>query len=164
YVRRLWPHALVSWVRLLEGRFRDPLVGRDVLFGVLAGAGIQLLVQAWPLVSRWFGVAPPALDELGPIEYEIQKLEGLRFAFSNLAAMPVANFAVAAGMIVSLLLLRAVLRKQWLAVGAFVLVWTYLPASANPYVALVFSALQNIGFLLLFLRFGFLTLLVANCV
>ena len=163
-VRRLWPHALVSWVRLFEGRFGDALVGRDVLFGVLAGVGTQLLVQAWPLASRWFGIAPPALDELGPTFLELQKLGGLRFAFANLASIPVAGFVVPAAMIVSLLLLRAVLRKQWLAIGAFVLVWTYLPASANPYVALVFSAIQNIVFLAVFLRFGFLTLLVAYLV
>ncbi len=164
YIRRLWPHALVSWVRVLDGRFRDQLVGRDVLFGVLAGSGFQLLVQAWPLASRWFGIAPPSLDELGPTFLELHKLGGLRFAFANLASIPVASFVVPAAMIVSLLLLRAVLRKQWLAIGAFVLVWTYLPASANPYVALVFSAMQNIVFLIVFLRFGFLTLLVANFV
>jgi hypothetical protein len=27
YLRRLWPHIIVSWVRILNGRFRDPLVG-----------------------------------------------------------------------------------------------------------------------------------------
>ena len=30
YVRRRWPDALVSWTRVLAGRFRDPLVGRDI--------------------------------------------------------------------------------------------------------------------------------------
>ena len=33
YARRLWPRMLVSWVRILDGRFRDPLVGRDLLVG-----------------------------------------------------------------------------------------------------------------------------------
>src|SRR5208283_1540399 len=33
YVRRRWPATLVSWIRLLAGDFRDPLVGRDVLAG-----------------------------------------------------------------------------------------------------------------------------------
>ena len=37
YARRLWPHMLVSWVRLMGGRFRDPLVGRDLLIGALYG-------------------------------------------------------------------------------------------------------------------------------
>ena len=35
YARRLWPRMLVSWVRILDGGFRDPLVGRDLLVGRL---------------------------------------------------------------------------------------------------------------------------------
>src|SRR6185295_18210027 len=38
YARRLWPRMLVSWVRVLQGSFRDPLVGRDLLAGAAAGA------------------------------------------------------------------------------------------------------------------------------
>ena len=33
YVRRFWPQMIVSWVRLFDGRWKDPLVGRDVLIG-----------------------------------------------------------------------------------------------------------------------------------
>jgi serine/threonine-protein kinase len=36
YVRRSWPSMLVGWSRLLSGRVRDPLIGRDVLVGVAA--------------------------------------------------------------------------------------------------------------------------------
>lgn len=38
FARRFWPKLMVSWQRLLSGRVRDPLVGRDALLGVLAGA------------------------------------------------------------------------------------------------------------------------------
>ena len=37
YVRRYWPQAIISWTRVLGGRWRDPLVGRDVLYGVILG-------------------------------------------------------------------------------------------------------------------------------
>ena len=30
YVRRLWPQTMVGWTRALSGRFKDPLVGRDI--------------------------------------------------------------------------------------------------------------------------------------
>jgi hypothetical protein len=162
YVRRMWPHALVSWVRLLDGRFSDPLVGRDVLFALLAGIGFELIIQAWPLASRWFGIAAPALDELGPTYLELQKLTALRFAFSNLVDIPVAMFIFSAGYVVSLVLLRLVLRKQWLAIVAFVIVWTSLPSSANPYVALAFSTMLGALFLFIFLRFGFLTVVLTG--
>ena len=31
FVRRSWPTMLVGWSRLLAGRIRDPLIGRDIL-------------------------------------------------------------------------------------------------------------------------------------
>jgi serine/threonine-protein kinase len=43
YARRLWPRMLVSWVRVLDGGFRDPLVGRDLLLGAAAGASLALI-------------------------------------------------------------------------------------------------------------------------
>jgi hypothetical protein len=42
FLRRRWPHRLIAWTRLLEGRFADPRVGREVLLGLLAGAGLVL--------------------------------------------------------------------------------------------------------------------------
>ena len=51
YVRRDWPDALAGWTRLLRGRFRDGLVGRDLLLGVLAGVVMRLgAVPATPNV------------------------------------------------------------------------------------------------------------------
>src|SRR5690606_25044295 len=38
YARRHWPRLLVGWSRLLAGRVRDPMVGRDALLGLAAGA------------------------------------------------------------------------------------------------------------------------------
>jgi hypothetical protein len=37
YVRRYWPQAMISWARVMAGRWRDPLVGRDTLYGVILG-------------------------------------------------------------------------------------------------------------------------------
>ena len=36
-MRRRWPQTLISWTRVLAGRLRDPLVGRDVLVGAACG-------------------------------------------------------------------------------------------------------------------------------
>ena len=44
-VRKRLPHALIGWSRLTSGWFRDPLVARDVLYG-LAAAGITGMVLA----------------------------------------------------------------------------------------------------------------------
>ncbi len=53
YMRRGWPEILVSWSRLLSGGFRDPLVGRDLLIGILAG-----------LILACLGLAGYALPDL----------------------------------------------------------------------------------------------------
>jgi len=48
-VRRTWPRAMIGWARLLAGRFRDAMVGREILLGIAAGAiGSQLF---------WLGTA-----------------------------------------------------------------------------------------------------------
>jgi hypothetical protein len=48
YFRKLSPDLLVSWSRLLEGRFRDPLVGRHLLVGCFVIAiGFSVSTAAW---------------------------------------------------------------------------------------------------------------------
>ncbi len=36
-MRRRWPEKLIAWTRLMSGRFRDPMIGRDVLIGMIGG-------------------------------------------------------------------------------------------------------------------------------
>ena len=45
WVRRHWPKTIISWSRLLSGQVRDPLVGRDILFGLLLGVVWALIFQ-----------------------------------------------------------------------------------------------------------------------
>ncbi|HET9369444.1 MAG TPA: hypothetical protein VFO19_04325, partial [Vicinamibacterales bacterium] len=52
HLRRRWPEALITWSRVIGGRFSDAAVGRDVLIG-LALAGIAAVV--WTLAAWWFG-------------------------------------------------------------------------------------------------------------
>ena len=34
WVRRRWPHAMITWARLLSGKWRDPVVCRDMLVAI----------------------------------------------------------------------------------------------------------------------------------
>ncbi len=43
YVRRFWPRTVVSWSRLMARQWRDPLVGRDILFGVALGVTVHVI-------------------------------------------------------------------------------------------------------------------------
>lgn len=53
--RRYRPQLLVSWVRVLSGRWRDPLVGRDLLLGAALGICGSLLYQLEGLTSATLG-------------------------------------------------------------------------------------------------------------
>ncbi len=69
YVRRIWPRVLVSWTRLLTGRFRDPLVGRDLLVGVALGATLTAVSLATYALAPRMGLGRlPTLANNGQFE------------------------------------------------------------------------------------------------
>jgi serine/threonine-protein kinase len=156
YVRRRWPHTMISWNRLVIGRVRDPLLGRDVLLGAGVGVVLSLLELVGQLAGPWSGAATsPILPRLSP-------LAGPRFVLNSL-------FAVGFGAVFSILVLyfllflfRLVLRRDWLMVVAFVLLTTLqnglrgatpLHMVVNPVIAAVMVALL--------LRLGFVAFGVA---
>lgn len=63
YVRRRWPQAIVSWSRLTTGRIRDPLVGRDVLWGVVLGVVWSLVISVGLIVLNRVGHVPQLPDQ-----------------------------------------------------------------------------------------------------
>ena len=64
YVRKRWPETIISWTRVLAGRFRDPLVGRDILLGCLLGVGTVALIDA----PRLLGIDPRRPDGCQSVE------------------------------------------------------------------------------------------------
>lgn len=67
YLRRHSPRRVVAWTRLFEGRFRDPLVGRDILAGTCFGT-LAAVIAIGSVHLRNLGEAPvvtnsPYLDD-----------------------------------------------------------------------------------------------------
>jgi len=150
YVRRWWPHTLISWARLLSGRVRDPLVGRDILAGLLAGIGLVGLLVARVEFSRWLGVVVSPLDQA-------YSLEGLRlvsyFGLIVYFGIDVLNFALA--MLGTLLLIRVIVRSQRMSV----VIWVLSVATLNLGVGampwdLVFAVALAAFAVAILLRFG----------
>jgi eukaryotic-like serine/threonine-protein kinase len=77
FVRRLWPSMLVAWTRVLSGRLRDPLVGRDALLGVAAGATL-MLIYLEPFWTVGLTGKPPT-----PLQTDLSPLLGLRGAVAG---------------------------------------------------------------------------------
>jgi serine/threonine-protein kinase len=58
YARRRWPRILISWGRLLAGRWRDPMVGRDVLLGAAVSAAFVGLYAVAMRLYHWLAGRP----------------------------------------------------------------------------------------------------------
>ena len=110
--RRRWPQLLVGWTRLLSGKGRDPLVGRDVLVGLVAGLGLALCLQLGVVAPPWLGFegAPPR----GTI---ISTLAAARHLGYFILWSPFAAVGLGLGTLLGLVVFQALVRVRWLAVA-----------------------------------------------
>ena len=115
-VRRTWPEALIPWSRLLAGRWRDALVGRDLLVGGLWGSGVVVLGCLRRMAPVWLEWRPEQPD----LTF-LQPLRGVAQALGRTIAL--ASDAVLLAMVLVFLLVafRLILRRTWLAEAAWLL-------------------------------------------
>ena len=125
YVRRHWPQTLVSWSRLLMGQLRDPLVGRDVLVGVILGVVWMLIFLVRAALTMRKGASP----ELYSTDY----LVGGRAALGAwLLHIPLSIQGTLLFFFL-LFVLRVLLRREWLAAVMFVALWATLKTLGSDY-------------------------------
>jgi hypothetical protein len=117
FTRRRWPQALVSWSRLIAGRWRDPAVGRDVLIGASTAALNMAVTVTAMLLPRWLGRAWGA-----PMDVMRDPLSGLLPAVSTLFERATWAVIIGFGLLFLLTALRAGLKRNWAAILAFALV------------------------------------------
>jgi len=119
FIRRRWPHRIISWSRLLRGEFRDPLVGRDILIGAVGGGVVTLMTAATPAVMRALGLP------FGLVTNPGNTLIGAHF-FERLAAQVTAGLFLSLIMFFLLLLAVIILRNEWVALGVVLILNTVL--------------------------------------
>jgi hypothetical protein len=161
FIRRHWPDMLVSWTRLLAGRWKDPLVGRDVLLGTAVGALVALAIPfVRTFVLRWFGMPP--LPPYGGDALDVTL--GLRYVLTSLEGIAVGTLANAMFFVLILMVFRLVLRRDALAAIAFMVTLSVQPTIQSPLpfaAALVLNILGAGLPLYLVLRQGVLVTVVA---
>jgi len=156
YVRRNWPDALISWVRIVGGRFRDPLAASHVLVGVSAGLVFILLGAA----TMW---ATKDLISSGSVG---AGLSGARFLIGILLSdLNLSAFAVT-GAILVLVLLRSLVRHTWVADALFVVLMASVsfssPGFSSP-ALILFGVLLFATYVWILRTFGLLALAALMC-
>jgi len=160
-VRKRWPRVLISWTRMLAGRFHDRRVGRDILVGAVAGVAVVFIRESEFFATRWFGASRPvpystALDGLGSWNQFV----------SLVLFVHIESLTLGLALLLILLVLRIALRTSWIAVLASVLF--VLPATVVAANHLEFEVLQGIlvaaALVFVLLRFGLVALLTLTFV
>jgi serine/threonine-protein kinase len=153
YARRNWPDMLISWSRLLGGRLKDPLVGRDLLVGAAGAAVIDairdLVVRLWP-------GPPPAPAAILPF-YSASARDAIGLALS----LPVSDVLSVLGTVFFLVLARRWLRREWIA-AVLVTVLFSLAAVGFDTAYLVAQTVAVALVVFITIRFGVLAALVTS--
>ncbi|MFZ0807703.1 MAG: serine/threonine-protein kinase [Candidatus Sulfotelmatobacter sp.] len=156
WIRRRWPHAIISWSRLLSGQLRDPVLNRDILVGVAFGVLWILIFEVLYIPLARVGAAP----QTNSLAY----LDSGRFAIGQwLMQIPFAIFGTLE-FFFALLGLKVLLRKDWLAAIAFLAIIVGMRALQSTHLAVVLPCLILVyGVLVLIVfRFGLVPLFVAS--
>jgi serine/threonine-protein kinase len=154
YVRRWWPQALISWSRLVDGRWRDPLVGQNLLVGVLAGVAQRVLLELEILAPGWLGLAPRSFQWTDPITLAGPSAVASETLLSIIKATGDSLFYL-----MILLIFRVVLRRAWVASSAFLALLTVIAvllAELHPVLGWLTGGLWGALVLWLLTRLGLL--------
>ncbi len=160
YVRKYSPDMLMSWTRLLSGRFRDPRVGRDILFGVAAGVALALLRLGVTVFPTLLGY-PPAPPK--PMSMEL--LLSTRRALSLVLRTPPDALRTAMLSTLAFALARMVVKRTWIAVAISIVIGSFIYVTAagteqlwiNVVFAVTFAGLM----MAVLVRFGMFALMIA---
>jgi predicted Ser/Thr protein kinase len=155
WVRRRWPQTIISWSRLLSGQFRDPLVGRDILFGVMLGVVWILIFQIRYIPMMHMGASPGL--------YSTEYLMGGRLALDQWLRQISTSIIGTLQFFFLLLGLKVILRKDWLAAVAFVGIFALPRGFSSSYAAVELPAwilIYAVAVLIVF-RFGLVPLACA---
>ena len=149
YVRKWWPRTLVSWARLLEGRVRDPLVGRHVL----VGAAIGVLSAALLLLQ---------LEISGQRPVRVLRVQALESLASPATFGSLFIFGIVIGLLIALIgmalfvIVRLIVRRTSIAATLVVMVTVPLFAAGLSPVDVAFGVIFAVLGLTVLLRIGLL--------
>jgi serine/threonine-protein kinase len=163
FVRKWWPETVISWNRLLVGRWRDPLVGRDLIAGVVCGT-------VWTACAMLTNQLPAWAGETAPMPWWDWWVPN-----TQVPGLWTGNFLINVGYnfrfgffycLLLLLLLRVVFRRPWLAGVAFILATStsvaYDYGFHSPSLGWPLILFGQVLMLFALVRFGVLSMIAAH--
>jgi serine/threonine-protein kinase len=154
WVRKRWPHTIIGWNRFTAKGIRDPLVGRDLLFGMAGGLLLGLVLLTG--VAFHGNSGQPFLPPLEP-------LLGVRYEAAGLLNSVDNGLFDALFDLFLLFILRALLRKPLIAAIAYVGAAGFIQAfgTTTPWVDYPLSMLYRAVYAFILLRFGLMAAIAA---
>lgn len=157
YLRRTWPRTLISWSRLLQKRWLDARVGRDLLIGILAGSALRLANWLALDAPSWLGWETPM-----PSDVNYMELSGWKFNLGFLFQDTVFALTRGLGVVVMLLVAHLVFRRRGIAIAVlFVAFLTVYPVENYPVLEWITRPLIAATLTFVMVRYGVLSLIVA---
>jgi serine/threonine-protein kinase len=160
--RRYCPRLVISWSRLLAGRFRDPRVGSELLLGLALGGGsaaLQLVLRTLPLGPLSPGRIPSATS--------LQPLLGATHYLADLLVVFTWSIIGTLVGLASLSIVTAISRRRWLGIALTAVAYLFaLTVNASPwdppFVRLATTSIGVAFVLLALVRFG--AIAAAGCI
>ncbi len=163
HLRRRWPETLITWTRVLAGKFRDPRVGRDILIGGIVGLLQHLVYESKALISVQVFDTPISFNHFRAYHTFLggRYLVG-EFFIPYIVTLPIV-------ILMALFIFRLILRRDW-AAAAFFIALTSLPEFLNAWsehgaavglLQLVASSIDRVLMILLMIRFGLFAAIAA---
>lgn len=158
YVRRRWPHTIISWTRVLSGKLRDPVVGGHILIGAAFGATIAVLTAIGLSLAGTYGLRLPFSSMLSGAKgmFALASMRAWDAVFRGLFLLFIAFF------------FKVFFRREWLAVlgvaatlMATALVFEVPESPLTPAAVSAIVVPLAVAFEYLVLRFGLLPVIVA---
>ena len=154
-VRAHWPHSIVTWNRILAGRWKDAQVGSHILIGAAVGAAV------WTTAGLADYFTGAGLDNFSGVSAAIDTRHWIAFHANTLAG------SLGAGLVIFFALtgLRQLVKKDLIAATLAAMFFTF--SNGNAFTAsnwqvktavylFIFAVL-----LLVLLRYGLVTIIVA---
>jgi len=159
-VRRRWPETIISWSRVLGGELRDPLVGRDVLIGVVAGLVFATISPILVNLSRLFSGGTPNTGTA-----DLSAWLGVRQLIAD-GMLAKLNVAIGFSLVLFFILFmfRALTRRGWFAAVLFTALFTLGPILGrvdSTILEAVLLAAFNLLTAVLIFRYGLLSMATA---